>query len=294
MSILSWSSRRDPLGGGSALASAGVALLVAFVTLLLAGVTVAGSWGVRAALAVEPRLTGDITAVVWGRGLESADAAAARAVEVLSLQPGVARVVALEPDVSDRWVGAVIAPAQQGGDGPRLLSIVRSSGEDPAPGLIARARAGGITMALDNHRGTTGPLERNALVTAVIGGSATLLLCGGLVLLSTWRARGVVSRRADRIYLLVRLGARRGFLSSLVGRSLAPPVVGGALLGLVLCEACVLMVLQSGMIGSSVAGGPTLLDAACALPWPLILFLFAGLGATIGASRALGRMARQA
>ena len=125
-------------------ATAGLFLLAAVLAMVLSALAVGASWSTRLAAVLEPRLAGDATLAVWGRGLESADAASALAVEVLAAQPGVG-ATALEPDAGDPWIGALIAGGRRAGDGPRLISVKGS--EVAIRQSVDRLQRLGITRA---------------------------------------------------------------------------------------------------------------------------------------------------
>src|SRR5579863_4733227 len=96
------SRRRGPIlrsGSWARVATASVLVAVALAALVavMADLAIA-----RTAGGLAPRLAGDETVVVWSRGLESADAAAARASERLAGVAGVSSVRWLDPAPSDR------------------------------------------------------------------------------------------------------------------------------------------------------------------------------------------------
>ncbi|HLZ82437.1 MAG TPA: hypothetical protein VKQ54_02645, partial [Caulobacteraceae bacterium] len=98
---------------------------------LVAGLElVAASAAVRAAAVWSPRLAGTVTVAVAGAGLESAEAAAARATEILAGAPGVARIWVLDPDPGDAVAGRVmgLGGTAPSGDPPRLLAATLTGG----------------------------------------------------------------------------------------------------------------------------------------------------------------------
>lgn len=170
---------------------------------------------VRAARAEQvARLHGAITAAVQAQaqGLESPDAAAARAAETLASLPQVARVNFLAPRPDDRWIAGML---RLRGDAPvRLLSI------DLHPGArtIGPMHADSYRLAVDDHR-INGPLERAQGRELVEAGGLAL---AGLTLLGLAAAAGGAERvrtASERVRLLSWLGASPGRLVAMASRS---------------------------------------------------------------------------
>ena len=277
--------------GAGMFASSGLFALGLLVAFILAVLIITSSWTVRFATVISPRLVGDATIAVWGRGLESADAATARAVEILSTRPGT-RAVAIEPNLSDAWIGVLMGGPKLKGDGPRLISIKNVTRNASINGPVKRLRAAGIAVEADDHGGVDGPLERCAILAGVYATAATVLLCGGLFVASVGAGRMSVVRHYRRISIMLRLGARRGVLVSLIRRRIGLSVASGALVGLLIGEAATLLAIQSGTLGALSTRGPALVDGIVALPWPIMLFFVAISGAGVGAAGALERAER--
>ncbi len=274
--------------GGGARSSAALSILAALVAIVLSGLAIAALWTVDLSRALGPRLAGDATVAIWGRGLESADAAAARAAEILSAERGM-RAAVLEPDGSDSWVGVMIGGRKAGSDGPRLVSVDRTSSAISLSGSIGRVASAGIDAAADDHRGAKGPLEQRAVFAATVASFTTVILCGGVFLAAAIAGRGTVARHGERIALMVRFGARRGFLARLVGWRVGLTVATGAGLGVLVGEGVTLLAVRSDLAGALPTARPAFIDGAIALPLPLLLFLIAAVGAGLGAGGALKR-----
>ncbi len=261
---------------------------VAFVLAVLVG---AGIWAARVGEVLEPRLSGDVTVVVWGRGLESADAATARAAEILSAQPGVT-ASALEPDVSDPLIGKLIGGGGPGNDGLRLIAVKTTSLNISPPSLIDRLHAEGIEAAADEHRKARGPLEHRIVLSALIVAGGVLVACAVLLAGSLLCGRAMVARREMRIALMFRLGASRRSLTSLVWRRAAVTGITSTLVGAGIGAMATATALRMKTVGADIPARPTFVDGAVVLACTLALVLITATGAAFGAGQALGRVER--
>jgi hypothetical protein len=194
------------------------------------------------------RLAGSMTVVISGRmdngALESSDAAAARAREVLSGLPGVAGVRVLEPAAIDSLLARVLrAPPSSADTGPARFLAVTFAGRGPASASTASMAhalgAEGLLFAIDDHGAWTGPCERLALLCAAV---VALGLLAGLAALAALAA-GAAGRRIDgawsRLDLLAQLGAEPSRLARAVGLPMAARAAlfaaAGAAAGVGLC-----------------------------------------------------------
>jgi cell division protein FtsX len=195
---------------------------------------IAATAATRAAVAWSPRLAGSATVAVRGAGLESTEAATARATEILARSPGVARVAVLDPDAGDGVAGKLMGLAASGGDTdpPRLIAATVDGGDEGSAANIAQAlRRENVVAAVDDHDLWSGPLERGAAIAGA--GAAGLLL---LLLVVTWAlaaasVAAAVGKRWPRISLLLHLGATdaaiiQPFRARAVGATAVGAVIG--------------------------------------------------------------------
>ena len=275
-----------------------VLFLAALTAFCLSVITMAGATGERLASALEARLSGQVTIVVWGQGLESADAAAARAAEGLATQAGVRQATVLDADDSDATVGELIAGKSLGSDGPRLLSL--SGVPDaiaPTSHLKRALDADRLVTAVDDHRGAIGPLEARALSGAGVAVVVGVVLIVGLFALS-WVSgvHGVGAARA-RYDLMTRLGADPTFIGAMVGRGAASSAFVGGVVG-IFCANLLLFTatVQAGVwraLGAPFYARPHLSDGLWTVAWPLVVAAIAAVGAGLGARGAMIRLERR-
>lgn len=189
----------------------GLAMFIVLLALatgggLLAAIAGGADW-TQGALA--GRADHGLVVTVWGRGLESADAAAARANELLQEQFGAGKVEWLEPDPRDRLLAKLAgAPADQQA-GARVL-LVRGLGADgPArlnSILAANALAGSAGQA------SSGRSRRLAILMIAAAAAGMAVAMAAVVL---WVARGEVIANAEAVRLMLRMGAERGRIAGL-------------------------------------------------------------------------------
>jgi cell division protein FtsX len=180
------------------------------------------------------RLAGSVTVAAAGHGLEDADAAAARTLELLSQAPGVARAWMIEPDPADALAARLMGVASAGPDAapPRLLgALFAENAPVSAPSLAARLRRARINAAVDDHGAWTGPLERAAMIAMTGAGALVLLPLGVLLALTAWGVRRGFARLRERVTLLIHLGAKDEAIAGPFSRRLALTASVAAVLG---------------------------------------------------------------
>ena len=200
---------------GAASPSPWLALAI-FVLSVVAGLElVAATAAIRTAIAWSPRLAGSATVAVSGGGLESAEAAAARATEILARSPGVARITVLDLDPTDALAGRIMGLAEAAGrrEPPRLLATTFAGGEGASAAALAQTlRRENVVAAIDDHGVWTGPLERTAVIAAATAAGSLLVVIVLVWALAAASAGAAVRRRADRVSLLLHLGATDGMI----------------------------------------------------------------------------------
>ncbi len=273
-------------------------MAAAFVALFFSVIAIASAASLRVASTLEPRLAGQLTIVVWGQGLESADAAAARAAEILSGQAGVRRVTVLDAHESDAMVGALTAGRSAGLDGARLVSVSGAPGLIPSTSSLRRLlRATGLAETIDDHRGTEGPLETAALVAGGLALVLGLALAIGLFAVSFLNGVDAVGAGPSRFDLMARLGAEPAYIGAMVGWRLAAAALFGALLGtvfadLVLVATTLVHAFWQGL-GVAAFAEPQPRDGAWTIASPFVVMAVAAIGGGLGARRGIARRERR-
>jgi cell division protein FtsX len=269
-----------------------VLMLAALVAFCLSIMSLGGATAERFASALETRLSGQITIVIWGQGLESADAAAARAAERLMAQAGVRKVTILDADGSDATLGALIAGRSLGADGPRVLSLDGSPNAIPSAAALQRTLAAdGMLAAADDHRGAMGPLETRALLGADVAGAMGVSLVIGLFAASLASGFRRVAAARARFDLMSRLGASPTFIGATVGGQFGSIAVAGGVVGALFADLVLLAAtVDRGLwrtLGAPVYARPDLRDSLWTAASPLVVMAIATLGGGLGARRAI-------
>jgi hypothetical protein len=219
--------------------------------------------------------------------LESSDAAAARAREILAGERAVGSVRVLDPGPLDPLLADILgAPRFSGAAGPpRLLAVTWRPGAQGDPeALIGDLRREGLAAAIDDHGAWSGAVERTALIAL---GDAAL---GLLAIIAIGAALGALAagRRAeiawDRLGLLARLGGEPA------------PVVSAIAGAAGLCMGLALAAGAAALVAVAWAAPPNLglPQGFVAPPLPAlaivaVVALAAGLAAAAGAARTARR-----
>jgi cell division transport system permease protein len=242
---------------------------------------------VRSASGAAGRLSADETVVVWSHGLESADAAAARAGEVLSKVPGVTQARWLDPSPSDALLGAALgAPS---GAEVRLVSVTAPGGG----GALARLLVQDLTAQDLPARAQS----RSGMVGA---GAATPLLAAGVLVplaavlifaIASWmEARRELARGRTVIELMRLSGADEGFMAGEARRPVSGLAFVAALWGASGAMVAAALAVRYGLAAR--IGGLARQDLLS--PWPaliLALWLAGVAGAALSARARLKGMA---
>ena len=276
-----------PLLPGAARPSPFVALAILVLSLVAGLELVATTAAIRAAVAWSPRLAGTVTVAVSGGGLESAEAAAARATEILARTPGVARISLLDPDPGDAVAGRLMGLSGADDDPPRLLATTTFAGGVSAVALTQDLRRENVAAAVDDHDPWTGPLERTALVTAAGAAGLFLVLIALMWVLAAATAGGGVRREAARASLLLHLGATDGMLLAPFRAGVVGAATLGSLIGAGAAAATAAAAIWSpaaadwmnaeitARVGAPIGVGLDPWDLAAAAVWPPVAILVA-------------------
>ena len=254
--------------------------LMSFLTASLMIATLVGGLMARD---LTSRLSGSATVLVRGGGLESDDAAAARAAELIGSMSGVIRASVMEPDRADGTIADLIearSPLSAGGP-TRLVTASFAAGDPREAGRIARAlKAEGLRVTVDDNHLWTSHLWRTIGIAAGVAAASWLVL----VLIAAFtlgsRSRACVNAHRDLVALLHLSGANEGYVADLFRRRLGVRTALAAGAGATLAIA--------GALAWQITAAPGIswVALAAALPWPLIA-VAAAIGAATRATRAV-------
>jgi cell division transport system permease protein len=227
-------ARLGPLLAPSAGNAALSFLAIATLSLVASLIVIAGLAAGRGALDWRDRLVGSATVVVRARGLESPDAAAARAAEALDAVAGVARAWPLDPADADDVISRLVDGKSNAGGAPRLVAVELKVGMTPSIDSLSRAlEADGLHARVDDHRTLTSPVVRAA---ALAGLAAAALLAGIAALVGVIAAfvtRRRIAAQPELVNLLRLAGAADGFIAGLFAARSARVSAFGAAAGAV-------------------------------------------------------------
>ena len=237
---------------------------------------------VRAGEDLPARLAGSATVVVWSRGLESADAAQARAAEALAGLPGAGSVTSLDPAASDRLVARALG-APDGAEA-RLLQVKGAS----AATLQGALTAQGIAGAAIDRSWRAG--ARAALLALAAGLLVPLLALAGFALVCAAEARQEMQRSGAAIELMSGAGAFDAHLAGLVRARVASLALTAGLWGAAGAMIGAALLSRKGL--ADLVGGLARVDVLW--PWAALLAVAWTLGTLAAGSAARGRLKRAA
>jgi hypothetical protein len=290
---------------GARLPSLGLGLAIMLLSIIATLDIIGAASAVRSLQAWPARLGGSFTVAATGGALESADAAAARVAESLASMAGVTGVRVLEPAAGDDLAARLMTGGGPsgivggaGGGAARLIradftpqSLLRAS---DIPNLLERQ---GLRVGVDDHDLWTGPVERTALIGAAVAAATLLLAMVGVSVLTAWRAPRGVTRRRDRVTLLMHLGATEASLAGPIAGGVILAVLLGSVLGSTLVAAAVGAAIWSPTAAIWLAARGVVLppltgaDLAAVPVWPAVVTMVAALVARGGVVRALRELA---
>jgi cell division transport system permease protein len=274
-----------PGGRGRAIATLAVILL----TFAAALATIAAAAAARSAETLSARLGDDATIAVWGAGLESADAAAARAQEILAGVPGVKAARTLDPSSGDALIAQLMGATAANPDQVRLVAVDFAPGAPVAAGrLESTLGASQIEAKVDDHSWPASP-TLDAAVGAIGGGLILILLVlmgVGLAVCSAMK-RDMATRR-PLVELLRLSGATDPFIARLFRGPVNWAAFWAATLGVAAAAVATGAWIRYGAASPLDALKPVLrIDIAWALPWPLAVVAIAAVGSWLAGRAAL-------
>jgi cell division transport system permease protein len=239
----------------------------------------------RAAEGWKDQLLGSATVVVRPAGLETPDAAAARAAEALAGVKGVTQARALGKAKADaliaRFVGPDPLPAEV--PVPRLVAVDLDPGSPARPAALAAAlKTAGIDASVEDHGPWTAQIMRASALARAVAISLLAMIASAAGAVIAFAARQGLEARRDLVELLHLAGATDGFIAGMfqvrfARTSAQAGIVGAA--GAVLCGA----LLHRFGAGQSLAAilPVAWTDLAAPLPWPFLAALIAAVTARL-------------
>jgi cell division transport system permease protein len=198
----------------------GALVFVVAVLSFLACIAVVAALGAnRAANGWRAELTGSATVLVRPSGTETADAAAARAAEVLSgIKPGVEEADALEKEKAEAllkpWLGDT--EVLQDLPVPRLVSVELDPKAPASAATLEKAlKDAGVDATVDDHSlWLKDVLHAGAMARAAALGMAALMAAAAAAVIAFATRAGLAARR-DLVSVLHLAGAEDGFIAGL-------------------------------------------------------------------------------
>ena len=210
-----WPSPLLPYEDGRQMTLIFVVAVLSFLACLSA---IGGLAADRAARGWREQLTGSATVIVRAGGLETADAAAARAAEALAGVKGVSEARAIEKAKADAllapWIGPEALPADL--PVPRLVAVELDRNTPATADELRHAlKAAGLDAVVDDHTIWTKEIMRAGALArwVAIGLFALIVTAAGSVIAFATR-QGLAARR-DVVEVLHLAGANDGFIASL-------------------------------------------------------------------------------
>lgn len=172
----------------------------------------------RAAEGWKDQLIGSATVLVRASGLESADAAAARAAETLAGVKGVAEARALDKAKGDALVARFIGPDPLPADLPipRLVAVEFNSRQPATTADLRRAlEADGIDATVEDHSIWTAQIMRTGALARSAAIGLFLLIAAAAGALIAFATRQGLDARRDLVEILHYSGASDDFIARL-------------------------------------------------------------------------------
>jgi cell division transport system permease protein len=265
----------------------GAAVVLTVLASLAALACLFDAASVRAAHTLAGRMVSPVTVVVWGHGLESSDAAAARAGDIIAAIPGVTSARPLDPAPGDDMV-ARLAGATDASE-PRLVAVDTQGGGGALAAEVAQALRGAslparvLGSSLTGNRG-----GRIGMATVAVGVLVPLGAAALFALTCALAALREASRASGTLELMRMAGAGDGYVAGLIRGRVASLALVCALWGGV---AAMLVAALTSRV--SLAGVAEPLDRADLIsPWPLVLLALWIIGAGAAWLAARARLAK--
>lgn len=286
--------RAGPLLPSGRASDAGLLFVVAVLCFFACLTALAVISSDRAARGWRSDLQGSATVIVRPKGDETAEAAAARAAELLSGAPGVDEAAALEQAKAEEllrpWLGAGDLPEDL--PIPRLVTVELSKTAPATAAQLAKVLdGGGVDASVDDHGLWVRDIVRAGLWARAAAGGLFVLMAAAAAAVIAFATRAGLEARRQTIEVLHTAGAEDGFIAGLFQLRFArmSAVAGaGAMAGAMLVGA--LMRLAGGGAGLTPVLPVAWQDLAFLLPCPLIAAAIAAVAARVSAMRLLRGM----
>ncbi|HZK98673.1 MAG TPA: ABC transporter permease [Caulobacteraceae bacterium] len=266
-----------------------IAVLSFLACLAAIGALAAG----RAADGWRQQLVGSATVVVRAQGLESPDAAAARAAETLAGIKGVVEARALEKSEADGLIARFLGPGPIPADlpTPRLVAVDLAAARPATTADLSRALAAdGLDATVEDHSLWTAEIMRTgALARYVAFGLLALIVVATGAAVAFATRQGLAARR-DLVEVLHLAGATDGFIARLFQARFARMAALAGSAGGAAAALAGAGLHQFGQGQTLAAILPiTWTDLAAALPCPFVAALTAAVTAGMTARATLDR-----
>jgi cell division transport system permease protein len=210
-------------------------VFVVAVLVFLASITGLGALAAnRAAHGWTSQLQGSATVVVRASGIESADAAAARAAEALSGVKGVTEARAMEKDKAEAllepWLGKGVITDDL--PVPRLVTVtLDKKAPATAAAMTSALGAAGVDATVDDHHLWIADIERSAAVARWTALAVFLLIAAAAGAVIAFATRAGIAAHHDTIEVLHLSGASRAWITNLFQLRFARTAALAGLLG---------------------------------------------------------------
>ena len=266
--------------------------VVATLAFLASLAVIAAFAGARAAQGWRSEIAGSATVIVNAQGLDTPDAAAARAAEVVSGVRGVAEARALDAAKTAALLGPLVGPAGLPADipTPRLISVDLDP-KAPASGadLDRALKAAGVDAVVDDHSRWTAQIMRAGGAIQAAAAGLFLLIVVALGAVIAFATRQGLSARRDVVEALHLAGATDSFIARLFQARFARSAAQAGLIGagLAMLAAAGLKLATSGDDQLTALLPVAWRDLAAPLPFPLLGALVAAVTGRLTAMAAL-------
>ncbi|MGI9168719.1 MAG: hypothetical protein ACR2FH_00890, partial [Caulobacteraceae bacterium] len=244
---------------------------------------------VRAAPASSARLVGSATVVVRGSGLESPEAAAARAAEVLGAAPGVARAWPLDANPADGIIARLIDGKSPSEGDARLVAVTFDPADPPTAQRLSRLLAAHeLPATADDHRPGSSRVWRAAVLAALTAAGLLVLASTGVAIAAFRQVHQRLVAQGELVDLLRLVGAADAFVSGLFVARTARWLAWAAAAGALAAALATGFWRQPGSMQT--ADIPFTIhwaDLAAAAAWPFMVASSGALAAWIAARRIL-------
>ncbi|HEV2362872.1 MAG TPA: ABC transporter permease [Caulobacteraceae bacterium] len=269
-------------------------LTIAILTFMAALAAIGAQASLRAARGWAGELAGSASVLVRASGLESPDAAAARAAEALAGVPGVAEARALSASEADALLSRFIDPKDlpPGVWTPRLVTVAFNPDR---PARIADLRAAlaaeGINAVVEDHAVWTNEVRRTGEGALAAALTLAALMIAAVAALSAFAARQGLEAAAGLVGALRLSGAADGFVAGLFAGRFAGLAAAAAVVGALAALVAAAAFVGLGPDETFAAILPVRWsDLALAAPAPVLAVGAAALAAGLAARRGLSRL----